>query len=526
MAMADVELTLWESITAALDGSRGEVGPYLTWLPDWLEPHAVEVVAVLFLVAAALAIWRWSVDLWKFATFLPRSLWRWVSGYKPPISDAAQAGEAAQRAKEVSERVERKVDDLDDLVRRALADRAEIAEASETTLPLDAVERAAAAIREVLQSNDPSKAEAQTALQVGDVQAAEDALAEAFGREEQAYARMDDETHQLKAKAARTAREAAALAATRSVQDALLWYQKAAALEPDDFATNIELARLHRLGGNLDKAFNAAEIALRVAQDDREHSVALNDVGDVLVGQGDLPKALENYRAAMEIAECLAQADASNTGLQRDLSVSHEKIGDVLKDQGDLEQALENYRASMKIRERLAQADASNTGLQRDLSVSHNKIGDVLRDQGNLPKALENYRASIVIAERLAQADISNTGLQRDLSVSHNKIGDVLKDQGDLGQALENYRASMEIRELLAQADASNTGLQRDLSVAHERVGDIQEIRGEILAAVEEYEKSLVIAMSLADRFPEHPQFQSDLEITLRRLSDLRSRAS
>ena len=129
------------------------------------------------------------------------------------------------------------------------------------------------------------------------------------------------------------------------------------------------------------------------------------------------------------------------SGWQRDLSVSHNKIGDVLVAQGDLPGAMESYRASLAIRERLAKSDpgsaggrgsATTLGWQRDLSVSHEKIGDVLVAQGDLPGALESYRARHAIAERLAKSDPGNAGWQRDLSVSHNKIGDVQVAQGNL----------------------------------------------------------------------------------------------
>ena len=118
-------------------------------------------------------------------------------------------------------------------------------------------------------------------------------------------------------------------------------------------------------------------IGTACAGDERERSVALNELGDVRMSQGDLTAALENYRAAMAIRERLAASDPGNAEWQRDLSISHERIGDVLAE-GDLTAALEDYRAAISIRERLAASDPDNAGWQRDLSISHNKIGDVL----------------------------------------------------------------------------------------------------------------------------------------------------
>jgi tetratricopeptide (TPR) repeat protein len=135
----------------------------------------------------------------------------------------------------------------------------------------------------------------------------------------------------------------------------------------------IELGRLHETTGPLGDAataFRSALEAARRAGDERDESLALTEIGDVLVAQGHLPEALKSYRDGLAIRERLAQADPGNAGWQRDLSVSYNKIGDVLVAQGHLSGALKLFRDGLAIRERLAQADPGNAGWQRDLSVS------------------------------------------------------------------------------------------------------------------------------------------------------------
>ena len=468
--MTEKDLEPGQSITPTLDGAQVEVAPYLAWLPDWLEPYAVYAVAVIVIIGFLFALWRTGVDIWRLVIWAPKIIWRRVTGYQPPKSVSEQTLDSAKDAAEIAKRAELKIDDLHTL----FAAQAKEPQDSRSTLPEEIIERAVAAAEEVLSSNDPAKAKAQEALRQGDVPTAEKALEEAFDREAEAATRLDDQAAQLKFKAARTAREIAALTAVRSVAEARRWYVKAAEFEPDDFWTHIELARLHQAGGDIIAALEAAQYALRVAGNDRERSVALNDIGDGLVSQGALDRGLESFQASMDITKRLAEADASNANLQRDLSVSHEKIGDVLVSQGALDRALESFQASMDI------------------------------------------------AKRLAEADASNANLQRDLSVSHNKIGDVWVSQGALDRALESFQASMDIRKRLAEADASNANLQRDLSVSHERIGDTHEHDGKISDAIASYEQSLIIVRSLARRFPKHQRFQSDLIITERRLNELR----
>jgi len=148
-------------------------------------------------------------------------------------------------------------------------------------------------------------------------------------------------------------------------------------LDPDRVWTWIELGRLGETTGSLDEAMTAFKAALAVARrngDERDESVALNELGDVLVAQGNLPEALKSFRDGLAIRDRLAQADPGNAGWQRDLSVSYNKIGDVLVAQGNLPEALKSFRDGLAIRDRLAQADPSNAGWQFDLVVSNWKL--------------------------------------------------------------------------------------------------------------------------------------------------------
>ena len=74
----------------------------------------------------------------------------------------------------------------------------------------------------------------------------------------------------------------------------------------------------------------------------------------------------------------------SSVAFQRDVSVSLTKLGDVLVAQGELAGARQRYQESLDIDRRLAAADVSSVAFQRDVSVSLIKLGDVLVAQGDL----------------------------------------------------------------------------------------------------------------------------------------------
>jgi hypothetical protein len=56
----------------------------------------------------------------------------------------------------------------------------------------------------------------------------------------------------------------------------------------------------------------------------------LINLGDVLVAQGKLQQAVEDYQQDLAIMKRLAEQDKTNSCWQRDLSVSYERVGDVL----------------------------------------------------------------------------------------------------------------------------------------------------------------------------------------------------
>jgi tetratricopeptide (TPR) repeat protein len=339
---------------------------------------------------------------------------------------------------------------------------------------------------------------------------------------------------------ARELREAIGMRAetvAQILENAKARYEPLAAAAPDDFDLQdgyasilIEYGKTYSVTlGDLAKAqqaYRAAlDIRLRLAKADSNNtqlqrglSLSYGEVGDVQVAQGDLTGALISYRDSLAIINRLVQSDTANAEWQRDLSASHERIGDVQVARGDLAGALTSYGDSLAITERLAKSDPGNAGWQRGLSVSYGKFGDVQVAQGNLAAALDSYRADLAIAEHLAKSDPGNAGWQRDLSVSLNKIGDVQVMLGDLTGAVASYHGSLSIIRRLVQSDPGNTGWRRDLSLSNERLGVVQAAQGDLDAALSSYKEGLDIMQRLAESDPGNADWQRDLSASFERV--------
>ena len=300
-----------------------------------------------------------------------------------------------------------------------------------------------------------------------------------------------------------------------------LRYRKASMLI--EFARNYEV--LGDTGKQLARASEAHRLLAGLAAEkpddlayQRELSVALHAVGNVLRARGQLEEALASYRASLVIRERLAAADPSNATWQRDLSWAHNNLGDALEGQGKLDAALASYRKSLAICETMAAAEPNDAVWQRSLSMALGRIADVLYAQGKLDEALAGYRA---VHDRLAAAEAGNVSWLRERSVALGKIGDVLRDQDKLDEALASYRASQAIDQRLIAIDPSNVGWQHDLSSSHERIGNVLRVQWEFAGALREYEAKRAIMTRLTATDPGNAGFQRDLSVANHKIGDV-----
>ncbi len=104
--------------------------------------------------------------------------------------------------------------------------------------------------------------------------------------------------------------------------DLIARYEAVTRLDPGVHWDWVELGRLYTAAGRLDPAADAARKSADTAGNDRDRSVALDALGDVLIAKGDGPGALAAYQRSLAIAERLAASDPANAGWQRDVSVS------------------------------------------------------------------------------------------------------------------------------------------------------------------------------------------------------------
>jgi tetratricopeptide (TPR) repeat protein len=251
-------------------------------------------------------------------------------------------------------------------------------------------------------------------------------------------------------------------------------YEEITRLDPGVHWDWVMLARLYQDARHLSQALTAAKHAASTATDDRDRSVALNELGDTIALMGDRNGALVAYSESLKIDRRLASSDPGSALAQYDVSATLARLGEVLVSSGDRPGALAADKESLEILRRLASSDPGNAMAQRDLSSSLGRLGDVLLGSGDRAGALAAYNEVLGTFRRLAASDPGNAEAQQYLSISLDKVGDVLVSSGDRSGALSAYKESLEIRRRLASSDLGNAVAQRDLWSSLYRCADFE----------------------------------------------------
>ncbi|MGB3679952.1 MAG: tetratricopeptide repeat protein, partial [Candidatus Microthrix parvicella] len=109
--------------------------------------------------------------------------------------------------------------------------------------------------------------------------------------------------------------------------------------------------------------------------DQRGRLIVLEGLRALAASAGDADDALALSTEAEDLAERLAEQLGTPEAL-RDHSVSLDNLGDVYRAQGDWTQAEAAYQSSLNIRERLAEQLGTPEAL-RDHSISLNKLSEL-----------------------------------------------------------------------------------------------------------------------------------------------------
>ena len=239
---------------------------------------------------------------------------------------------------------------------------------------------------------------------------------------------------------------------------------------------------------------------------------AHTNLGNALIGRGQVEEAIAHYRKALEI--------------NPDYALAHNNLGLTLASHGRFDEALVHYRKALEIRP--------------DFAEAHNDLGLALADHGQVEKAIAQYRKALeinpdyadarynlgTVLAGLGQVDEAIAHYRKALETkpdharAHNNLANALLGRGQVDEAIAHYRKALEINPdyidarynlgtALAgrgQVDEAITHFRKILEIQPEYarawigLGDALAGRGRLGEALEHYQKALDVAIAHNDR--------------------------
>ncbi len=216
-----------------------------------------------------------------------------------------------------------------------------------------------------------------------------------------------------------------------------------------------------------------------------KRGITLQNIGDVLLDQGDTEAALGSQRAAVALFEEAAGRDPSNDEWMQGLSLSRTRLGRVLGERGETEAALAAYRGALSQAEELMARDPENRANLLAVAQNQYRIARLQRQIGDMEATFEASSAALEILEKLSASE--GTGWREDLLLLDTRmlVAAVHRFSNDLAEGLEELRLARRLAERRAAEDPGNAYWPRRLAAIHGEIGTLLSLRGELPAALE-----------------------------------------
>lgn len=198
------------------------------------------------------------------------------------------------------------------------------------------------------------------------------------------------------------------------------------------------------------------------------YAAALNNVGFIYTGKGELLKAEEYYLKSLKV-----MAELND---KKGLAAATNNMGYIYKSQGNIPKALEYYHKSLKIYEECNELFG--------ISNSFNNIAIILHKQGDLQKALEYNLKSLAISKKIHD--------KRASGITLNNIGLIFHKLNKFDSARKYLNSGLQMQlETNDKASIANTYLN---------FGVIDDSEQKYADAIANYLKGLKILIDIDDK--------------------------
>jgi len=256
------------------------------------------------------------------------------------------------------------------------------------------------------------------------------------------------------------------------------------------------------------------EPATLTASELARNAKAVNQLGEVRVGQGKSPEALALFRRSLVLTAAAVKREPRNPDALLVHGETHYWLANGLRLLGKYDEALVHMREYMKTGDALALLDPKNEKYQLERAYGHSGVGVILEAKGDLKEAAQHYRVSLEVKQLLADRAPGNADAQAELARAFNKVGVNYYRLADLRTSNEYLRREHEIYGSLVAREPQQMKWKERLAYSKAYLARGLAMTGETEAALALLREELVIETELAERDPANVEWQRATAMT------------
>jgi tetratricopeptide (TPR) repeat protein len=226
-------------------------------------------------------------------------------------------------------------------------------------------------------------------------------------------------------------------------------------------------------------------------------SKALQKIGSIRMSQGNIPAALESYRAASALAGEIAGRAPVDPARRAAYADSFKWIGNAYWYQGDLDHSLQNFQQAIVLLEKSAAQMPENSDMAFDLASARTNAGRVFEARGEFAHAKVLYGSVQQTFEALRTREPNNVRWQSELGDAYDNLGKLALEQGQLERAVAAYRDDQRIKAAVAAADPKNYDAQENLLISDAILGRTLALCGANQASIHYVRDAVTLATGL-----------------------------
>ncbi len=239
-------------------------------------------------------------------------------------------------------------------------------------------------------------------------------------------------------------------------------------------------------------------------------ALALRQIGDVRMSQGEFAQAEAAFQRSMELTQSLYERDPDNNQRLFGLGQSHFWVGYATLRRGDNTGAREPFTHYLQLSKELVAREPDNLDWLLELSYAHNNLGTLNLQTGQASAARERFEQSLRLKRDLVAAEPNNIVWQMELADTLGWLADSEHRLGHLEPAL-NYRNERLSRiKQLAISQSDNKQINQALGYAAHTLALQLLTLGRVTDARNLFESTIKLADQRAAFDPENQKWLED----------------